>query len=217
MSDEQAKDSGGQGGGNKLVLILTLVNVLVSGATIGLLFMHFKNQQKPQVEDIVADEAHGEADAQGGGDHGAPAGEHGGAEEHAGGGEHGAGGEKGGGDEHNGGGHGGGDEGTSKFGRNVVLEEFYINLASVGSVQAKYVKIKMTLSAPNTDVEKELNQKMPHVRNVVIDLFNSKKSSDLATPEGRSYLKDEIKNAINSFLVSGKINDVFFTDFAVSS
>jgi flagellar basal body-associated protein FliL len=52
---------------------------------------------------------------------------------------------------------------------------------------------------------------------VVIDLFNSKRPSDLATGEGRDYLKEEIKNAINGFMVSGKVKGVFFTNFALTT
>ncbi len=58
---------------------------------------------------------------------------------------------------------------------------------------------------------------MAQVRNTIIDLINSKKPSDLDTPEGREYLKDEIKNALNGFLNTGKVRGVFFTNFAVSS
>ena len=52
---------------------------------------------------------------------------------------------------------------------------------------------------------------------IIIDLFNSKRPADLATAEGRDYLKDEIRNAINTFMVSGKVKGVFFTNFAMST
>jgi flagellar FliL protein len=58
---------------------------------------------------------------------------------------------------------------------------------------------------------------MPQIRNTVIDIFNSKKPSDLATGEGREYLKEEMRSAINSFLINGKIKGVFFTNFALAS
>jgi flagellar basal body-associated protein FliL len=34
--------------------------------------------------------------------------------------------------------------------------------------------------------------------------------------DGREYLKDEIRNALNTFLVNGKIKGVFFTSFALA-
>ena len=68
---------------------------------------------------------------------------------------------------------------------------------------------------PSEAIEGEVTSKMPEVRNVIIDLFNSKRPQDLATPELRDYLKDEIKNAINGFMVSGKVRGVYFTNFAL--
>ena len=63
----------------------------------------------------------------------------------------------------------------------------------------------------------EITQKMAPVRNAIIDLFNSKRPSDLQTGEGRNFLKEEIRNALNSFLVTGKVKGVFFSNFAVSN
>ena len=40
---------------------------------------------------------------------------------------------------------------------------------------------------------------------------------DLASAEGRDYLKEEIRNALNGFLVNGKVKGVFFTNFALTS
>jgi flagellar basal body-associated protein FliL len=39
----------------------------------------------------------------------------------------------------------------------------------------------------------------------------------MATAEGRDYLKEEIRNAINGFMVAGKVKGVFFTNFALGS
>jgi len=97
------------------------------------------------------------------------------------------------------------------------LDKFTVNLSTVGSVAPKYVIVDVSIEVATEDTETEVLQKMPQVRNTIIDLFNSKRSADMATVEGRNYLKDEIKNALNSFLVTGKVDGVFFTNFAVSS
>ena len=103
------------------------------------------------------------------------------------------------------------------LGRMVTLDKFTVNLSTVGSVAPKYVIVDVSIEVATEDTETEVLQKMPQVRNTIIDLFNSKRSADMATVEGRNYLKDEIKNALNSFLVTGKVDGVFFTNFAVSS
>jgi flagellar FliL protein len=78
------------------------------------------------------------------------------------------------------------------------------------------VRASISLEVPNEDTENELTTKAPQVRNVIIDLFNSKKATDLSTVEGREYLKEEIKSSLNGFLLSGKIKGVFFTSFSLS-
>ena len=77
--------------------------------------------------------------------------------------------------------------------------------------------MNISLEVPNEDAEGEVTSKMPQLRNAIIDLFNSKRPGDLATSDGRDYLKEEIRNALNSFLVTGKVKGVFFTNFALSS
>jgi flagellar FliL protein len=188
------------GGGNKLVLILTAVNVLVTLGMVGILFVSFQKDKKhPSVEDIAAGEEHGEAAA---------------------GGEHGGGGHGEKAADAHGGGHGGGGgllkKRTADFGKMVTLEQFTVNLSTPGSGTAKFVRVNISLELPTEDAEAEVTSKMPQVRNAIIDLFNSKRPSDLASAEGRDYLKEEIKNALNGFLVVGKVRGVFFTNFAVT-
>jgi flagellar FliL protein len=214
MSEEKkesaasAPESASGGGNNKLTMILTIVNTVVSVAVIGLLFTSLQKEKKTQrIEDIVVEEgAHAEG---GGGGHGAPpAGGGHGAPAPAGG--HGA----------PAGGHGGADAHGAKklagFGKMVTLEQFTVNLTTPGSTTPKYVRVNISLEVPGDDVETELNQRMPQVRNAIIDLFNSKRPSDVVSEEGRQYLKEEIRSALNGFMVSGKVKGVFFTNFALS-
>jgi flagellar FliL protein len=113
-----------------------------------------------------------------------------------------------------------GKEGAEKkqadFGKMVTLDQFTVNLSTPGSATPKFVRVNVSLEVPNDDIENEVNFKMPQVRNVIIDLFNSKRPADLSTADGRDYLKEEIKNALNGFLVRGKVQGVFFTNFAFS-
>lgn len=199
------------GGGSKLPLILGGVNLIATLAIVGLLVVSFKKENTgPKVEDIAVE---------------SPGGEHGGAAKE---GEHGGGhGEAkpadGHGEKKADAGHGGGGHGDKKetvredFGKMVTLEQFTVNLSTTGSVTPKFARVNISLEVKTPDTESEVGQKMPRIRNTIIDLFNSKRPTDLANPEGRNYLKEEIGNAINSFLVTGKISGVFFTNFALGS
>ncbi len=207
-----ASGGGGGGGGNKLVLILSAVNLLAVLGMGAVLFISFqKEKNKPSIEDIATEE---------GGEHGAAAGAHGGGGEHgapAAAGHGGGGGEHGGGGGHGGGEHGGGaKKHQSNAGAIINLEQFTVNLSTPGTNNPVFVRVNISVEVLSADTEQEVNQRVPQVRNAIIDLFNSKRASDLATVEGRELLKDEIKNAINHFLVTGKIKGVFFTNFTVT-
>ena len=104
-----------------------------------------------------------------------------------------------------------------RFGKMLNLDQFTINLAAVSGVNPKFVRVNVSLEVADQDAEAELTAKMPQVRNAIIDLFNSKKSGDLSTVDGREAIKEDIKNALNGFMVNGKVNGVFFTSFAISS
>jgi flagellar basal body-associated protein FliL len=183
------------GGGSKLVLIVAGVNVVLTLAMVAILFISFQKDKKgASVADISTKEASEHGEAKGGE---GKEGEHGEGKE----GEHGAASAK---------------KKTGDFGKMVTLEQFTVNLSTPGSANPKFARINMSLEVPNEDTEPELTSKMPQVRNAIIDLVNSKRSSDLATAEGRDYLKEEIKNALNGFMVTGKVKGVFFTAFALT-
>jgi flagellar basal body-associated protein FliL len=190
---ESAPASSGSsgGGGSKLVLILSAVNTLAVLAMVAILFISFqKEKKKPSIEDISTADQPNETSK----DAKEAKGEE-------------AKGEK-------------GKEGDKKkaadYGKMVTLDQFTVNLSTPGSVNPKFVRVNISLEVPTDDTEGEVTSKMPEVRNVIIDLFNSKRPADLATAEGREYLKEEIKNAINGFMVSGKVRGVYFTSFAMA-
>ena len=189
-----AAPSGGRS--SKLVLILTGVNVLATLAMVGVLFMSFqKEKMRTSVEDIAVQAKHDGGDGHGDGkkDEG-----HGEAKSD---------------------GHGAAKGSTphADLGKMIALEPFTVNLSTPGSVATKFARVKISVEVPNSETETEFNSKIPQVQNVIIDLFNSKRPMDLQNAEGRDYLKEEIRNAINGFLVNGKIKGVFFTNFTVST
>ena len=205
MADEKQEghESGAaaqSGGGSKLVPLLIGVNTLVTIAMTVVLFLSFqKEKKKTSIEDIAVSApaeagGHGEAKKEGdahGGGHGAAA-EHGDAKKDS-------------------------DKKAAEFGKMVALESFTVNLSTPGSATPKFARVNVSIEVPNGDTETEVTSKMPQVRNVIIDLFNSKRPSDLSSAEGRDYLKEEIRNAINGFMITGKVKGVFFTNFSMSS
>ena len=192
--ETEAEESGATessgGGGSKLVLILTALNLVISLGVAGVVFISFKKEaHQPQVGDIVANEPHAEPKKEGaaqGGD-----------------------------------GHGGEAKPVSASDLakvfKVELAMFTVNLQSPGSANPRFARVNLTVEVSSEDTEKEVNQKMPQVRNTVIDLINSKTPADVKEIEGKNHLKEQIQKALNAFLVTGKVKGVYFTSFVVNT
>ena len=208
---EAAADSGsGSDKSGKLGLILSLLNLILILGIGGVVFIQFqKDKHRESVSDIQSG-GHGEA----GGAHGDG---HGDAKAEGGHGDAKA--EGGHGDAKAEGGHGDGHGGpAAKKGDQVVtLDQFTVNLSTSVGTPPRFARVVIALEVPSAETSAEITQKMAPVRNAIIDLFNSKRPADLQTGEGRNFLKEEIRNALNSFLVSGKVKGVFFSNFAVSN
>ncbi len=97
------------------------------------------------------------------------------------------------------------------IGKVVPMETFLVNLA--GSKGGKLAKITMDLEVSNADVMGEIDRRKPQIRDIVIILLSSKSLEQVSSREGKDFLRDEIRDRVNSFLTKGKINKVYFTEF----
>lgn len=96
-------------------------------------------------------------------------------------------------------------------GKVIPLETFIVNLA--GSKGHKVAKVNMELEVKGDHVLDEIEKRKAQVRDIIIIILSSKTYEDVSSREGKDGLRNEIKDTINSFLVQGKISNVFFTEF----
>lgn len=102
---------------------------------------------------------------------------------------------------------------TTEIGPMVNIEEFVVNIISGDSPH--YVKASLTVELSNEDVQPEVVQRMPQVRDAVLLLIGNKTYEELQDLQGKRQLKAELKSKINSFLQSGKVRAIYFTNFVV--
>jgi len=100
-----------------------------------------------------------------------------------------------------------------ELGPMVMLEPFIVNLAGGGG--NNYLKISIGLELNNPDVEAEITNKMPLIRDTVLMLSSTKTFEDIQSSQGKIMLKDELQMRLNSFLNNGRIKNIFFTSFIV--
>lgn len=175
------------GSKNPLLIILVLINTIAVGA-IG--FFQFKSSQKVNAMTETSSLLQQQLAGAGGAGHG----------------------------EEGGGANGGaaGAESSAKLeGMMYPLEPFTANLAQ-GDGPKRYIRVSMVLKFTNDTKKEEVDARKPQISDVIISMLNAKKPEDLLKKEGKEYLKEEIKNAINSFLIDGHLEDIFYVGFQIN-
>ena len=97
----------------------------------------------------------------------------------------------------------------------VDLETFTVNLAQ-GDGPRRYVRLNAVLKMSNDSQLPEVEARKPQIRDTIIGILNSKRPEDILKRDGKLYLKQEIKSAINAFLIDGKVEDVFYVGFQIN-
>jgi flagellar FliL protein len=183
-------------GKNPLLVVLVLVNTL---AVCGIGFFQFQNHKKlnsvTTAADVMQQQLSGEG-AHGGAAAGegtvAPAGEHGAAA-----------------------GSGGKESNVKADGLMYPIDPFTANLAQ-GEGPKRYIRISLVLKFTKETKKEEVDARKPQISDAIISMLNAKKPEELLKPEGKEYLKEEIKAAINNFMIDGHLEDIFYVGFQIN-
>ena len=95
----------------------------------------------------------------------------------------------------------------------VSVPTFLVNLAD--PLGRRYIKLTLELEVPNVNVGKEIESKMPRVRDTVNLLLSSKTYTDLASYENKILLKNEIMERVNQALGGPKVVRVNFLELVI--
>lgn len=104
-------------------------------------------------------------------------------------------------------------EQSSEIGPMVDIEEFVVNIISGDT--AHYVKASLTVELTNENAKTEVENRMPQMRDTVLMLIGNKTYEELQDLQGKKQLKAELMSNINSFLQTGKVKSIYFTNFVV--
>ncbi len=102
-----------------------------------------------------------------------------------------------------------------EIGKVIPLETFVVNLA--GSKGRKVLKVNMELEVKGNkegdgNIIAEIDTRKAQIRDFIIIILSSKSYEEVSTKDGKDFLRNEIKDNINTFLSKGKITNVFFTE-----
>ncbi len=109
---------------------------------------------------------------------------------------------------------------TSKTDTNIstsvstyALDDFIVNLFHPS--EDRFLRIKIEFELEGQDTQKEIEKKLPKIRDSLLMLLSSKSVEEISTLQGKLILKNEIINRINSILNTGHISAVYFTEFII--
>lgn len=95
------------------------------------------------------------------------------------------------------------------------LDPFTANLAR-GEGPSRFIRLTVVLKFNKDAKKEEIDAKKPQISDAIISMLNSKKPEDLLKSEGKAFLKEEIKNSINTFMVDGQVVDIFYVAFQIN-
>ena len=93
-----------------------------------------------------------------------------------------------------------------------TLDTFIVNLIGQGRSYLK-TRIELELDSENTVVE--INRRLPQLRDKILTTLSSKSFDDISTLEGKYQLRAELIASLNQYLTTGKVTNIYFTDFIV--
>ncbi|MBE0556233.1 MAG: flagellar basal body-associated FliL family protein [Proteobacteria bacterium] len=93
------------------------------------------------------------------------------------------------------------------------MEPYIVNLRDNNG--ERYLKVALQLEMSNPELLSELNLLKPKLRDSTLDLLSAKTYQELQEFSGKQKLREDIMIRLNSFLTSGKIVRIYFTDFVI--
>ncbi len=93
------------------------------------------------------------------------------------------------------------------------MSTFVVNLADRGG--SRFLRTTLDLELTDEATVEEVKQRLPQIRNAVLMILPSKTSKEIKTTEGKTTMRDEIMEQLNSFLKSGSVTNIYFTEFVI--
>ncbi|MBI9076797.1 MAG: flagellar basal body-associated FliL family protein [Desulfatibacillum sp.] len=106
-----------------------------------------------------------------------------------------------------------GNSGAAAPGVMVEMESFIVNLRDREG--KRYLKTKINFEVPSEAVKTEFSTRKAQIRDVILILLSAKSFAEISRLEGKMQLKEELMARVNQVLSSGRVTNVFFTEFVV--
>lgn len=94
------------------------------------------------------------------------------------------------------------------------FEPFFIPLSGSGK-EKDFLKFKISAELDSPELKREMNFKLPTLRNSITEMVMGKSKDYFKGPEGKEKIKKEMLKMLNFRLKSGKIKEIYFSQFMI--
>ena len=88
-----------------------------------------------------------------------------------------------------------------------------VNLADQGGKRYLRITMELELSAP--ELTAEIDKRLPQLRDAILMILPTKTYAEIGSTEGKIALRDELIAKLNSFLKTGTVTTIYFSEFVV--
>ncbi|HTA76507.1 MAG TPA: flagellar basal body-associated FliL family protein [bacterium] len=92
---------------------------------------------------------------------------------------------------------------------------FIVNLADEEVSRYARTQIQLEYSKVNLELDNEIKERDPQIKDLINTLLNDRKSAELSTSEGKERFRRELQLKINQILKYGAITNIYLTQFAI--
>jgi flagellar FliL protein len=94
-----------------------------------------------------------------------------------------------------------------------AFDPFIVNIYD--GQELRYLKLKVEVELSDEKAKSELTDRQAQIRDAILTILTTKTLQDVQYLQGKNQLKQEIMAALTKIVSSGKVRQVFFTDFVV--
>jgi flagellar FliL protein len=105
------------------------------------------------------------------------------------------------------------EEETEEIGPLYSLGTLIVNLADEGG--KRYLRVSIELELESAEMTEEVEKRLPQVRDSILMILPTKTFNDINTTPGKIAVRDELLAAMNGIVTTGKIKNLYFTEFVV--
>lgn len=105
------------------------------------------------------------------------------------------------------------EEVPEEIGPLYSLGTLIVNLADEGG--KRYLRVSIELELESQELIEEIEKRLPQVRDSILMILPTKTFADINTTPGKIAVRDELLAAMNGIVKTGKVNNLYFTEFVV--